>query len=81
MSVKTDRSHLTGKTKVRGVVTKTTGRMMRRIGRETRSEFTQFSFLFFFEAMPCFPHTFKGMPCIGRESNPGLPRGRREFYH
>src|SRR4029434_10949283 len=19
--------------------------------------------------------------CIGRESNPGLPRGRREFYH
>ena len=21
------------------------------------------------------------VPCIGRESNPGLPRGRREFYH
>ena len=20
-------------------------------------------------------------PCIGGESNPGLPRGRREFYH
>ena len=20
-------------------------------------------------------------PCTGRESNPGLPRGRREFYH
>lgn len=19
--------------------------------------------------------------CMGRESNPGLPRGRREFYH
>ena len=24
-------------------------------------------------------HIFKN--CIGRESNPGLPRGRREFYH
>ncbi len=24
--------------------------------------------------------TFK-IPCIGRELNPGLPRGRREFYH
>ena len=23
----------------------------------------------------------KNKSCIGRESNPGLPRGRREFYH
>ena len=23
----------------------------------------------------------KNQPCIGRESNPSLPRGRREFYH
>ena len=23
----------------------------------------------------------KNVSCIGRESNPGLPRGRREFYH
>ena len=23
----------------------------------------------------------KNNRCIGRESNPGLPRGRREFYH
>lgn len=24
---------------------------------------------------------YKNFICIGRESNPGLPRGRREFYH
>ena len=24
---------------------------------------------------------FKSQPCIGRESNPGLPRGKREFDH
>ena len=24
---------------------------------------------------------WKNKICIGRESNPGLPRGRREFYH
>ena len=23
----------------------------------------------------------KNLICIGRESNPDLPRGRREFYH
>ena len=27
-----------------------------------------------------FGQTFS-TPCTGRESNPGLPRGRREFYH
>ena len=27
-----------------------------------------------------FGHKF-WTPCTGRESNPGLPRGRREFYH
>ena len=26
-------------------------------------------------------HSCGRLPCIGRESNPGLPRGRREFYH
>ena len=27
----------------------------------------------------CIP--VKNKICIGRESNPGVPRGRREFYH
>ena len=26
-------------------------------------------------------HQADELVCIGRESNPGLPRGRREFYH
>ena len=27
------------------------------------------------------PRTFKTLPCIGRESDPGLPHGKREFFH
>ena len=29
----------------------------------------------------CWEEKRGSKKCIGRESNPGLPRGRREFYH
>src|SRR4029434_6922809 len=55
------------------------------VTRETGGQFpdgeTVLVLLFFFCPGLSRRKAKRRASCIGRESNPGLPRGRREFYH